>query len=87
MIKFGWPKDFSLSTTLFDYPNIIKHNRSILFDNVPLSSIKNVFDYVRLPTPGVLCPSATLVLLAFEFWSAFLPVWNFNPRNLCVARD
>ena len=41
-----------LSKIFSDYdfvrlPNIIEHNRSILFDYVRLSSIINVFDYVR----------------------------------------
>ena len=40
-------------------PNIIEHNRSILFDYVRLSSIINVFDYVRLSTPGLQTQQAT----------------------------
>ena len=40
---------FSVSTIPFDCRN----NRSILFDYVRLSSIINLFDYVRLPIPGM----------------------------------
>ena len=56
-------------------PNVIEHNRSILFDYIRLSSIINVFDYVRLPTPGVLhiclitkfVSTKTEILLSIQF--------------------
>ena len=43
-------------------PNIIEHNRPILFDYVRLSSIINVFNYVRLPSLGNILPR----IFAFE---------------------